>query len=268
MNPIGEHLAVVRGGGDLGTGAAWRLRRVGFPVIVLELVRPLTIRRTVAFSSAVADRSIEIEGIEGVRVDDPVAALSVAIDGRVAVLVADVLPEFPKRPSVVVDARMAKQALDSTVDLAPFVVGIGPGFLAGRDCHAVVETKRGHDLGRVWWEGSAAPDSGIPGELGGATSDRVVRAVRDGSVAWSVTFGDVVSAGDQIGTVDGDAVVAGVGGVIRGLIAPGKVWSGLKIADVDPRADASAVHTISDKALAVGGGVLEAVFTWLDRTAP
>ncbi len=258
-----SHLVVVRGGGDLGSGVIWRLRRVGFPIVVLELERPLTVRRTVAFSSAITEGSITIDGIAGRSVTSVEEAADVAGDGIVAVLAQPSLPSFPVEPSVVVDARLAKQVLDTTIHQAPFVVGLGPGFSAGTDCDAVVETMRGHRLGRVIWDGPAAPNTGVPGEIGGASADRVLRAEGEGALYWHVDFGDVVEQGQVLGHVDNDPIAAKIRGTVRGLLLPGPVTAGLKIGDIDPRFDPTAIHEISDKALSIGGGVLEAVLVWL-----
>ncbi len=255
------HVVVFRGGGDIGTGAIWRLRRVGFPVVVLELARPLTIRRTVAFSTAVTDGRVVVDGIEGVRVSSPVEALEVATGGSVPVLVSPELPDMER--SVVVDARLAKRNIDTTIGDAPFVVALGPGFTAGVDCHAVVETMRGHDLGRVIWGGPAAANTGVPGLIGGASAERVIHAPSTGELTWAVSIGDTVETGEPIGTIDGIPVHARIAGTVRGLLLPGPVTEGLKIADVDPRFDPEAVSRISDKSLSVGGGVLEAVLVWL-----
>ena len=149
---------------------------------------------------------------------------------------------------------------------APFVVALGPGFSAGVDCDAVVETMRGHRLGRVIWDGPAAPNTGVPGEIGGASGDRVLRAGSDGSLTWSVEFGDAVAEGQVLGHIDGDPVVAKLAGIVRGLLLPGPVTAGLKIGDVDPRFDPTAIDEISDKALSIGGGVLEAMLVWLGET--
>jgi xanthine dehydrogenase accessory factor len=264
-----DHLVVLRGGGDLGTGVAYRLHRAGFPVVVLELAQPLTIRRTVAVSTAVREGEITVEGMPARLAASEAAAAETATGGTVAVLVEEGIPEFPGPLSVLVDARLAKRNVDTTIDLAPLVVGLGPGFSAGRDCHAVVETKRGHHLGRVIWEGAAAPDTGIPGEVGGQSGNRVIRAPVAGAARWSVEIGDAVVAGQVIGRVGEAAVEASIGGVVRGLIADGyPAEAGLKLADIDPRGDAAVTLEISDKALAVGGGVLEAVLTWLNRRQP
>jgi len=262
-----DHLIVVRGGGDIGSGAIWRLRRVGFPVVVLELELPLTVRRTVAFSTAVTDGSIQIDGIAGERAESVLEAEAMAGDGIVPVMVAPEVPAFLTTPSVVVDARIAKRNIDTAINDAPLVVALGPGFTAGEDCDAVIETKRGHDLGRVVWSGPAAPNTGVPGVIGGASAERVIRASMSGDVAWSVAIGDLVQAGDRLGAIDGTSVEAAIGGVVRGLIADGPVTVGVKIADIDPRGDVAATQSISDKALSVGGGVLEAVLTWMNESA-
>ncbi len=267
MSIFSGHLVVVRGGGDVGSGVIWRLRRVGFPVIVLELARPLTVRRTVAFSSAVSDGHVVIDGIEGLRVGSPAEAVATARRGVVPVLVSEAVPVFPEPVSVLVDARLAKEALDTRIDQAPFVVGLGPGFVAGVDCHAVIETMRGHRLGSVIWDGTAFPNTGVPGELGGASAERVLHAQREGDLSWSVRFGEIVAAGQQLGTIDSAPVTAKIGGTVRGMIAPGHVTVGLKIADVDPRADPAMIAHISDKALAVGGGALEAILAWLNNAS-
>ena len=265
MRGFSDQLVVVRGGGDIGSGVAWRLHTVGFPVVVLELERPLTIRRTVAFSSAITLGEITVDGVTGLRVASMPEAIASTKDAVIPVLVSPELDDG--RASMLVDARLAKRNLGTTIRQAPLVVALGPGFTAGEDCHAVVETMRGHDLGRVIWDGSAARNTGVPGDVGGASGDRVIHATTTGEVSWEVGFGDAVDQGQSLGHVDGIPVVSKIDGTVRGLIAPGPVTVGLKIADVDPRWDPTAVNRISDKALSVGGGVLEAVLVWLNRSA-
>jgi xanthine dehydrogenase accessory factor len=263
---IADHVIVVRGGGDIGSGVILRLRRVGFPVIVTELERPLTIRRTVAFSTAVTDGSITIEGVTGVRVATAAEGLDVAATGSVPVLVSPELPEVGA--SVIVDARLAKRNLGTSRDQAPLVVALGPGFIAGDDCDAIVETMRGHDLGRVILDGPASPDTGVPGVIGGESAKRVIRAAHDGVLTWAVDFGDVVNEDQHLGQIDDTPVRSMITGTVRGLLADGPVTEGLKIADIDPRIDPTAVGRISDKSLSVGGGVLEAVLVWLSSQRP
>ena len=240
---------------------AWRLTRAGWPVVVLELPEPLTVRRTVALSPAVTDGEITVQGMRGVRADTAAEATKLVGRGDVAVLVAPELAGLESLgPDVVVDARLAKRNIDTAINDADVVIGLGPGFTAGADCHAVVETMRGHRLGRVIWSGSAQPDTGTPAELGGRAADRVLRAPAAGEVAWRVSIGDVVTEGQLLGSVSGEPVAAPFDGVMRGAIRPGTtVPAGLKIGDVDPRCDPSACWEISDKSLSVGGGVLEAV---------
>jgi xanthine dehydrogenase accessory factor len=265
---FGNHLIVVRGGGDLATGTVYRLQRAGFPVLVLELDKPLAIRRTVAVASAVIEERALIEDLDAMRIDDIEEALKAAGSGVIPVMVSPTLPQLPWEPSVVVDARIAKKNIDTTINDAPFVVGLGPGFTAGVDCHAVVETMRGHVLGRVIWEGEATPNTGEPGMIGGRSAERVVRAPTFGVLSWKVNIGDLVAKGDVLGHINGVPIRSRLGGVVRGLLTPGyEVEWNWKLADIDPRADTAACFEISDKALSIGGGVVEAVLTWLNNRA-
>lgn len=257
---------LMRGGGDLATGVAFRLHKAGFPVVVLELARPLVVRRRVALATAVLEGEVEIEGLKGRLVESYEEAIALAQSGIMPVVVSPELPVgYGEKTAVLVDARMAKRNIDTSINQAPLVVALGPGFEVGKDCHAVVETMRGHRLGRVIWDGSALPNTGTPGIVAGKGAERVIRAPAAGVVEWQVEIGDVVEKGQHLGDVAGEVVAAPFEGVLRGLIAPGTaVPAGLKIGDLDARADVSACFTISDKALAIGGGVLEAVLTWLN----
>jgi xanthine dehydrogenase accessory factor len=252
---------LVKGGGDLASGVVHRLHRAGMRVIVTELPQPTVIRRAVAFAAAMHEDLVQIEGVRGRRVVSMEEALLCLESGDVPVL-SDPEGELVSRwrPEVVVDAIIAKRNLGTKITQAPIVIGLGPGFVVGLDVHAVIETKRGHHLGRVILEGSAAPDTGIPGEVMGYTAERVLRAPCAG-VFWSEKrIGDEVEAGEAVAYVDGSPVVSGIGGVIRGLLANGfAVREGMKAGDVDPRGVKEYCFTISDKARAIGGGVLEAV---------
>ena len=252
---------MIRGGGDLGTGVVWRLWRSGFPVIVTELSNPLTVRRTVAVSSAIADGEVTVEQMTAVRVDSEHQAIQMAKAGaQVPVIVSDQMLGSPT--DVVIDARLAKYNIDTSIADAPLVIGLGPGFTTGVDCHVVIETMRGHGVGRTIWDGSAEPNTGIPAGVDGWTQDRVLRAPTSGNAEWEVDIGDKVVVKQTLGRIQTHTIRAPFDGVVRGLIRPGtSVRTGLKIGDVDPRPDIEC-HQISDKALAIGGGVLEAVTRW------
>jgi xanthine dehydrogenase accessory factor len=262
-------LVVVKGGGDLATGVAHRLHRVGMRVVVTELAQPTVIRRAVAFASAVFEGEVTVEGVTARRVEDAAQALALLPEGIVPVLVdpgASILrpervegvPEL--KPTVVVDAIIAKRNTGTEITDAPVVVALGPGFKAGLDAHAVIETNRGHDLGRVILEGQAAPDTGVPGPVMGYASERVVRAPGPGLFRGVKAIGDRVEAGDVVARAGDQPVLAPISGVLRGLLADGLVVKeGMKVGDVDPRGVREHCFTISDKARALGGSVLEAI---------
>lgn len=261
---FGDHLVVLRGGGDLATGAGYRLRRAGFPVLVFELEQPLAIRRGVAVATAIIDGRALIEDLDAIHIEDVEEALEVARSGAVPVVVSPALRQLPWEPSIVVDARHAKANHDTTINDAPLVIGLGPGFTAGVDCHAVIETMRGHFMGRVIWDGSPSATSGELGLRGGKPSERIVRAPTFGVLGWKVAIGDMVAAGDVLGDISGVPVRARIGGVVRGQLPSGyEVEWNWKIAEVDPRCDTRACFEISDKSLSVGGGVVEAALTWM-----
>ncbi len=258
-----QALVIVRGGGDLASGTIFRLHRSGFPVIVTELEAPLLVRRMVSYGSAVYDGEITIEGITAKRAENIGEVRRLLDEGIVPVVVdADGSVFREMKPPVIVDARMAKVNLGTTIKDAPLVVGMGPGFTAGQDCHAVIETNRGHNLGRAIMNGPSEADTGEPGVVEGKTHSRVLRALKAGHVRPQATIGDTIEAGQVIATIDDQTITAAFKGVLRGLIHE-RVWCdvGMKIGDLDPRAKREACFTISDKSLAVGGGVLEAVLS-------
>lgn len=256
-----RELVVIKGGGDLASGVAHRLHQAGFQVIITEIARPTVIRRTVAFASAVYDNKVTVEGVTARLVDEAAAALAVTRQGDIAVIV-DPRAEIIKavKPEIVVDAILAKTNLGTTKDDASIVIALGPGFCAGRDVHAVVETKRGHFLGRVIWQGEAAANTGVPGLIEGYGAERVLRAPADGIFQVCRAIGDLVAAGETVATVDGIPMKATINGVLRGLLHDGlQVSKGMKAGDVDPRGQRDHCFTISDKARAIAGGVLEAI---------
>jgi xanthine dehydrogenase accessory factor len=267
MSLFSQNLVLLKGASDLGTGVAWRLRRVGFPVVIAELAQPLVVRRAVAFASAVYDREITIEGITARRVESVDRVHRYLDDGMIPVLIdPEALERETLKPLIVIDSIMAKRNTGTQINHAPFVLALGPGFTPTVDCHAVIETQRGHDLGRVWWNRAAEPNSGVPGEIGGKTSDRILRAPCDGTMQALRAIGDTVNEGEVIARVGEGEVRALITGILRGMIHDGlSVQTGMKIGDIDPRAKRENCFTLSDKSLAVGGGALEAILTWMRR---
>lgn len=254
-------LVLIRGAGDIATGIALRLYRGGLRVVMTDLPRSTAIRRTVCFSQAIVLGETTVEGVRAVRADTASQALERLAEGAVSVLPDPALTCLTSlRPDALVDAILAKKNLGTHITDAPVVVGVGPGFTAGTDCHAVVETMRGHTLGRVIYDGAALPNTNIPGLIGGYAGERVLRAPADGVFHQILNIGDEVKAGDIAGEVDGQPMRCTIGGVLRGLLADGTpVHKGMKAGDVDPRCRPEYCTTASDKALAVGGGVLEAI---------
>ena len=266
--PQGD-LVVVRGAGDLATGCILRLVRAGFRVAALESAQPSAIRRTVCLSEAMYEGSATVEGIGAVRVDSPAALLDAlnafGADGPVPILADPACSVLPRlQPLAVVDAIIAKRNLGTRRDMAPVVVALGPGFEAGVDVDAVIETNRGHNLGRVILHGQAEPDTGIPGLIAGIGRERVLHAPIAGTVENLKRIGDRVEAGEPVLAIHGKnervPLATSIEGILRGLIRTGYAApAGLKVADVDPRCVREHCFTVSDKALAIAGGVLEAV---------
>lgn len=254
-------LVVIRGAGDLASGIALRLHHAKFRVVMTDLPHPTAIRRTVCFSQAILYGKMTVEDVTAERAATPAAAEEITRRGNIAVL-AD--PEAAcvraLHPDVLVDAILAKRNLGTRRTDAPVVIGVGPGFTAGLDCHAVVETMRGHTLGRVITDGSPLPNTNIPGLIGGFAGERVLRAPADGVFRATAQIGDMVKQNDIVGYVAQTPMRCQLDGVLRGLLADGTpVHRGMKAGDVDPRGEKSYCHLVSDKALAIAGGVLEAI---------
>lgn len=252
---------LIRGAGDIASGIALRLHRAGMQVVMTDLPAPTAIRRTVCFSQAILLGEMTVEDVTARRADSVEEAESLLRRGLIPVLAdPDCACRAQLRPDALVDAILAKRNLGTKIDDAPVVVGIGPGFTAGEDCHAVVETMRGHTLGRVIYSGSALPNTNIPGLIGGFAGERVLRAPCDGIFTAVHRIGDTVEEGETIGFVEGQPMKCTISGVLRGVLDDGvPVKKGMKSGDVDPRCKPEYCTTISDKALAVGGGVVEAV---------
>ena len=261
-----NNLIIVRGGGDLATGTIYKLKKSGFLVLILEAANPSAIRRNVAFCEAVYQGSQTVEDMTCCLATSLDQARQFLKDGKLTVLVDPAGESIRKlQPLAVVDGILAKENLGTSRDMAPITVALGPGFMAGEDVDAVVETKRGHNLGRVFWTGSAAPNTGVPGIIGGYGKERVIHCPAKGILRNVKHITDTVSKGETIAVVETEngivPVEATLDGILRGLIRDGyPVTVGFKMADIDPRADELGnCFTISDKARCIAGGVLEAI---------
>ena len=260
-------VVLVRGAGDLATGTILRLHNCGFRVLAVECARPSAIRRRAAFCEAVFDGTATVEGVTARLIDRIEQADAVWNAGEIPLIVDETaVCAAACAPAVLVDAILAKRNLGTTRDMAPITIGLGPGFTAGGDVDAVVETMRGHRLGRVIYEGAALPNTGVPGPIAGFAAERVIHAPASGAMTFvrspePVDIGSIVQKGQTIGFVGGVPVTATLDGVLRGLIREGyPVTEGLKIADIDPRTqEVQNCTTVSDKARAIAGGVLEAM---------
>ena len=254
-------MILIRGAGDIASGIAVRLFRCGFTLAMTDLVHPTSIRRTVCFSEAIRQGVCTVEGITAERAASKAEADEIRARGHIPVFADDegtVLSLL--KPEAVVDARLAKVNLDTAIFDAPIVIAVGPGFTAGKDCHAVVETQRGHYLGRAIYEGAPAANTGIPGNIGGYTVERIIRAPKAGVFRPVHDIGDQVDADEVVAYVDESPVRCLIGGTLRGILPEGTVvFAGMKSGDVDPRCQPDHCRCASDKALSVGGGVLEAL---------
>jgi len=261
---LSEILVVVKGGGELGSGVAHKLFRSGFKVCILERERPTVERRMVSYASAIFFGEFEVEGVKAKRARDVDEAIEI-LESREAIPVL-IDPEWSSlrrlKPMVVVDAIMAKRNLGTKIDEAPLVIGLGPGFRAGEDVHVVIETLRGHNLGRVIESGCAEKDTGEPEPIMGYTFERILYSPSDGVLKIVKDIGEFVREGETVCMVDGLNVAAKLSGIVRGLLMDGmRVRKGQKIGEIDPRGKREYVYTISDRARAVAGGVLEAILS-------
>lgn len=267
-----ELLVAVKGAGDLATGVMHRLVRAGFAVMATELAQPTVLRRTVAFAEAVALGHVTVEGVIAQRADSVEDIQAAFKNGCVPVAVdpdGTLLKQM--HPTVLVEATLSKYNSGVTMDDAPIVIALGPGYEAGKDVHAVIETNRGHNLGRVYLQGCAEPNTGVPGTIGGYGSERLLRAPCAGTLYGIRQIGETVQAGEIVAVVKANPagsadvpVIAVISGMLRGLVRDGlAVNPGMKVGDIDPRAVREHCFTISDKSRAVAGGVLEAVMYFL-----
>ena len=263
----------IRGGGDLASGVAFRLHQAGFCLLISELPEPLVIRRSVSFAETVYRGQFTIEGINSQLANDIPSTISIISRGEIPVIIdpgagslTKLREHYPHNIQIVlVDARMMKEPPDPPPDNVDLYIGLGPGFHAGSNCDVVIETNRGHNLGRIFWKGSPEADTGIPAPVSEHSSERVVRAPTDGILTTQLQIGDHLDQGGLVAQVSEKPVYAPISGVLRGLIHPGiRVLKDQKIADIDPRDDPKYCNLISDKSLAVGGAVLAAILSRRD----
>jgi xanthine dehydrogenase accessory factor len=256
---------LIRGGGEMASGIAVRLHQCHLKVVITEVAAPTAVRRTVAFAEAIYDGSQTVEGVKAITVCSPKEAEDVWQRGSIPILVdPGARIREALSPSVLVDAIMAKKCTDTTLSHAPLVIGVGPGFFAGANVHAVVESNRGYHLGRVIWDGAAEPYTGVPAAVSGHAEDRVLRVASSGRFKALGQIGDVVKKDESVAEVDGVPIQAPISGVIRGMLRNGiEVAQGMKAGDIDPRIERGYCYSVSDKARAIGGGVLEAIFHFL-----
>lgn len=255
---------LIKGAGEHSSGTAHRLFKCGFPVVMTETASPTAVRRSVAFCSAVFHNEVLVEDVRGIRHDLKKA-------DQINTYARDHIPVFVDpdctlrkiwKPDVIIDGRILKRNLDNHIDDASIVIGFGPGFVAGRDVHYVVETNRGHNMGRIIKQGSAEPNTGTPGPIAGESLNRVIRSPASGQFNAHRDIGDIVQPGDLIGAVGSDEIRAAISGVVRGLIYPGSdVFLNQKLGDIDPRSDPSFCSTISEKARCLSGSVLEIILS-------
>ncbi|MGM0240016.1 selenium-dependent molybdenum cofactor biosynthesis protein YqeB [Enterococcus sp. AZ103] len=268
MGKINETIVVIRGGGDLATGVVQKFQRTGFKVLILEIAQPLAIRRTVALCSAVYDGVYQVEDIKARRADSFEEINKIWQASEVPILIDPEGKSIEKlRPTIVVDAILAKRNLGTSQQLAPITIALGPGFTAGKDVDIVIETMRGHALAKLIFSGAALPNTGVPGIIGGKSNERVIHSPAGGKVEHIHQIGDRVKKDQVLFKVDNVEVKSPLDGTLRGLIEAGlTIRKGLKVADVDPRPSEEIDYlAISDKARALGGAALEAAFIKMNQ---
>jgi xanthine dehydrogenase accessory factor len=258
---LNDLVILIRGAGEMASGVAHRLASCHFKVCITETSNPQAVRREVSFSEAIFDSEKEVEGITAKRINSPEDISEVWGDGKIPILIdPDAKVKDHLTPDVLIDATLSKKNLGTKITDAPLVIGLGPGFHAGKDVHLVIETNRGHDLGRIISNGEAEPNTGIPGAIAGYTEERVIRAPRAGDFKGLKKISDGVRANEKVGMVGNAAVRSRIAGVIRGLLRDGtEVWKGMKLGDIDPRGIKAHCYTISDKARTISGGALQAI---------
>ncbi len=265
---ISELIVLIRGAGEMASGVAHRLHQSHFKLCMTEVSHPLAVRREVSFCEAIYEGEKEVEGVRAKLISGSEEIESGWKKEYIPILID---PEVKRtrdflKPDILIDAIMAKKNLGTRIDDATLVIGLGPGITAGKDVHIVIETNRGHHLGKMILKGEAEPDTGIPGEVGGYTVERLLRTMKKGIFHPQKSIGDKVARGSVVAVVDDYPVISQISGVLRGLLREGiEVKKGMKVGDIDPRGKKEFCFTISEKARAIGGGVLEAILYWFNK---
>lgn len=253
---------LILGAGDLATGVASRLFNSGMQIVMTELNKPTVVRRKVAFAEAINEGIIEVEDITAVKAKSK-NVFKILAEKKIPIVVEDekiIVKLF--NPDILIDARMLKKDHIRNIDSDLFSIGLGPGFTVNKNCDVVIETNRGHFLGSIIWQGSAEPNTSVPGKIKGKESERIMRAPKSGEFNIIKDIGELVNFGEVIAVIDDTEIIAPISGVIRGLLSSGVITvENMKIGDVDPRGDISYCYSISDKARAIGGSVLEAILS-------
>nr|WP_041220044.1 selenium-dependent molybdenum cofactor biosynthesis protein YqeB [Desulfitobacterium dichloroeliminans] len=275
-NVADSPIVLIRGAGEQASGVGWALHKAGFRVVMTEIAQPLMVRWPVCFGTAILEGSWEVEGIQGIHLDSPLECPRVWQQGKIPILVDPDLKHLPQiRPDVLVDAIMAKRNLGTTIDWAPLTIGMGPGFCAGKDVHKVLETMRGHNLGRLLNSGYGEPNTGIPEAVMGYTKERVLYAPVAGIFEAKRRIGEEVRAGDILGLIhqgeQATPVQGNLSGVVRGLLRSGTTIVmdessdvRIKVGDIDPRFIEEYCWTVSDKARTLGTSVLLGIIEWMN----
>jgi xanthine dehydrogenase accessory factor len=264
---IEDLIVLIRGAGEVASGVAHRLHRSHFKICMLEISHPIAVRREVSFCDAVYNGEKEVEGVRAKFISTQEEISSVWKKEKIPIFVDPDGQETLHflKPDVLIDAIMAKRNLGIQINDAPLIIGLGPGFTAGKDVHVVIETNRGHHLGKIILNGAAEFDTGIPGEIGGYAVERVLRTMKKGIFHPHKSIGERVNKGSVVAVVDDFPVIASISGVVRGLLGEGiEAKKGMKVGDIDPRGKKEYCFTISDKSRAIGGGVLEAILYWFN----
>lgn len=257
-----KNLVIIRGGGDLGTGVAYKLFNSNFNIVILEIANPITVRRKVAFSEAVYERKVTIEGVEAILVHEVHEIYNNIKHKKISVMIDEEAKIVNKlKPIALVDAIVAKKNFGTNRSLAPITIALGPGFVAGVDVDVVIETHRGENLGKIIYKGTTSANTGQPASVMGFKRERVLWAPVSGNIAVIKNIGQIVEKEEAVAEINGVEIKSKIAGFLRGMVRSGiYLREGLKVGDIDPRVDRlDLCYKLSDKACKLGESVLDAI---------